>query len=116
LERALPIGFEFAGRAAWLDNRYKLLLLSREYREGNAGYVQDDFGEVNAPGTGARALARSIKGLLQGNYRLFDLVADPEETNDIARLHPAVVWRMAVELQEWRDSVKRSANGADYTN
>lgn len=45
---------------------------------------------------------------------LFDLMADPRETKDIAAQHPDVVKRMTEELHAWQRSVERSLSGADY--
>lgn len=48
------------------------------------------------------------------NIELYDLLADPRETNNIADEHPDLVRRMMVELHEWQRSVERSLSGADY--
>jgi len=45
---------------------------------------------------------------------LYDLLADPKETTDIAAQHPDVVQRMAAQLHEWQRSVELSLTGADY--
>ncbi len=45
---------------------------------------------------------------------LFDLVADPKETKDIAAENPDVVKRMQTALETWQRSVERSLSGADY--
>lgn len=45
---------------------------------------------------------------------LFDLLADPKETKNIAASHPDVVKRMTEQLHEWQRSVERSLSGADY--
>ena len=45
---------------------------------------------------------------------LFDLLADPKETKNIAAGHPDVVKRMTDQLHEWQRSVERSLTGADY--
>jgi arylsulfatase A-like enzyme len=75
---------DFGGDAAWTDNRYKLLL-----------------GESRRDKRGQRT-------------ELFDLLADPKETKDIAAAHPDIVRRMTDELQGWQRSVERSLSGADY--
>ncbi|MES2693793.1 MAG: sulfatase-like hydrolase/transferase [Verrucomicrobiota bacterium] len=46
---------------------------------------------------------------------LFDLLADPKETNDIAAENPEIVKRMTTQLHDWQRSVERSLTGADYT-
>jgi len=45
---------------------------------------------------------------------LFDLIADPHETTDVAAQHPADVARMLAALEAWKASVMRSYNGKDY--
>jgi len=75
---------DFGGEAAWTDNRYKLVV-----------------GESRRAKTGPRA-------------ELYDLLADPDETADLAAQHPAVVRRMTDELHAWQRSVERSLSGADY--
>lgn len=45
---------------------------------------------------------------------LYDLLADPRETTDVAADHPQVVQRMTAQLHEWQRSVERSLTGADY--
>ncbi|HUT95303.1 MAG TPA: sulfatase-like hydrolase/transferase [Thermoguttaceae bacterium] len=45
---------------------------------------------------------------------LFDLVADPKETTNIAEEHPDVVERMRGQLHQWQRSVEQSLTGADY--
>jgi len=45
---------------------------------------------------------------------LFDLLADPGETTDVAAQHRNVVQRMTEQLHTWQQSVERSLSGADY--
>ncbi len=45
---------------------------------------------------------------------LFDLLADPSESTDIATKHPDIVRRMTDQLHAWQRSVERSLSGADY--
>lgn len=75
---------DFGGEAAWTDNRYKLVA-----------------GESRRARSGPRV-------------ELYDLLADPTETTDIAAKHPDVVRRMTDQLQAWQRSVERSLSGADY--
>lgn len=49
-------------------------------------------------------------------YELYDIVADKEESHDLALKHPEIVERMAAELKAWQLSVERSLTGADYGN
>jgi hypothetical protein len=45
---------------------------------------------------------------------LYDLLADPKESDDVAARNPDVVERMTGQLHEWQRSVERSLTGADY--
>jgi arylsulfatase A-like enzyme len=47
-------------------------------------------------------------------YELYDIVADKEESHDLASEHPEIVKRMATELRAWQLSVEKSLTGADY--
>lgn len=76
---------DFGGEAAWTDNRYKLVW-GESRRSGRAG-----------PGA-----------------ELYDLLADPNETKDLAARHPEIVQRMTEQLHTWQKSVERSLSGADY--
>lgn len=75
---------DFGGEAAWTDNRYKL---------------------VTGEGRRAKSGPRT---------ELYDLIADPHETRDLAANHPDIVARMTRELHAWQRSVERSLSGADY--
>jgi arylsulfatase A-like enzyme len=45
---------------------------------------------------------------------LYDLIADPAETRDLAAEHPDIVERMLSELRPWQQSCSESAAGRDY--
>jgi arylsulfatase A-like enzyme len=47
-------------------------------------------------------------------YELYDIVADPGESNNIAASHPEVVATMKAAVDAWRRSCSRSAEGQDY--
>ena len=47
-------------------------------------------------------------------FKLFDLVADPSEKNDLAKAQPRLAKRLAGQLEEWRASCQVSAAGKDY--
>jgi hypothetical protein len=46
---------------------------------------------------------------------LFDLLADPSESNNLAKQFPERVETMKKSLEQFRDSCKRSLAGKDYT-
>ena len=46
---------------------------------------------------------------------LFDMVADPAESENLAAEHPAEAERLAGQLREWQQSVLDSLTGADYS-
>ncbi|MBM4025900.1 MAG: N-acetylgalactosamine 6-sulfate sulfatase [Planctomycetes bacterium] len=48
------------------------------------------------------------------SYALYDLVADPGETKDLAAEDPARVAAMKTKLDGWRESCQRSLAGRDY--
>jgi len=50
----------------------------------------------------------------QPKFKLFDLVADPSEKNDLAKTMPRLAKRLTGELAAWRASCKASAAGKDY--
>jgi arylsulfatase A-like enzyme len=52
--------------------------------------------------------------LAADHSELYDLVADPGETKDLAGEKPDLVKKMQAELQNWQLSVERSLTGADY--
>lgn len=85
-ERPQAIGFESGGQISWVENRYKLISPS-----------------------GAKK-----KQLKNATWELYDLVADPGETKNLASDHPEIVARMSKELTAWRESCKRSLAGEDY--
>ncbi len=48
-------------------------------------------------------------------FMLFDLIADPSETKDLAREKPEIVKAMKATLDKWRKSCKESLVGKDYS-
>ena len=105
MERPKPMGFwsyddtnqnitADSGPSAWIDNRYKLhkggeVMRSKRPNPWRAGVEPD-------------------------RWELYDLVADPAETTDIAAKHPQIVKRMRADLERWLASVLRSNSGKDY--
>lgn len=47
-------------------------------------------------------------------FKLFDLIADPAERNDLANAKPRLAKRLVEELGAWRASCQASAAGKDY--
>ncbi len=74
-ERACGIAFESRNQVALIEQRWKLIRTNKP------------------PADDPRA-----------GFALFDLVADPAESLDLAAEHPEVVERMTSELEAWRDS------------
>ncbi|MDE0622124.1 MAG: sulfatase-like hydrolase/transferase [Bryobacterales bacterium] len=50
-----------------------------------------------------------------GTRELFDIRADPAESNDLADRHPEEVARLEAHLHEWQESVLHSLSGGDYS-
>ena len=46
---------------------------------------------------------------------LYDLLADPAESKDVAAAHPEVVAALTAELDAWQESVLKSYRGEDYS-
>jgi len=105
-ERPKPMGFwsfddtvdsgiaADSGPSAWINGRYKL----HKGGQGRKSKKPDAWRAGVEPGT----------------WELYDLVADPNETTDIASKNPEIVTRMKAELESWLASVLRSNRGEDY--
>ncbi|MCA9189706.1 MAG: sulfatase-like hydrolase/transferase, partial [Planctomycetales bacterium] len=78
--RSRPIAFEFAGKSALIDNRFKLIRCPHGAKQGNTAILP----------TGT------------GQYELYDIIADPEESNDIAADHRDIVDHMSEQLARWQ--------------
>jgi arylsulfatase A-like enzyme len=102
-ERPVPIGFQFGGKLALTDNRYKLVY-----------YPEKQAKRRNRQNRAARRGAEPRGPDASRQYMLFDLVDDPAETTDLAADHPDVVRRMAATLEAWEASCRQSAEGEDY--
>ena len=74
-------------------------LMSRESLPGRAAWIRGRYKLHSIPAEGRR------------RFELYDLVADPGETEDLADFEPAVVSRLAAELEEWRRSAAADARG-----
>jgi len=51
----------------------------------------------------------------QAAFQLYDLAADPYETNDLAAQRPDRVTELTQWADDWQSSCERSRSGADYT-
>ena len=51
---------------------------------------------------------------VEDGYELYDIVADPGETEDLGGDRPEVVAEMKAALEAWQRSVERSLSGYDY--
>jgi len=85
-ERPRPLAFESSNQQCLIEKRWKLIKVGRRRRRGGGS----------------------------GKFELYDLLADPGETNDVAEDHPEVVARMTKTLAQWRESCAHSAAGGDY--
>ena len=83
--RIRPIGFQSAGTATWVEDRYKLVVSSSR-RNRKKQPAQSPSGKAE----------------------LYDLLADPAETKNLASSQPAIVKRMKAELEAWRASCRES--------
>ena len=75
----------FGGAAAWTDNRFKLVVTGGGKKKSSTPSAE-----------------------------LYDLLADPKETTNVAAKHPDIVKTMTTQLHDWQRSVERSLSGADY--
>lgn len=82
-------------------------LLQQQYdpeeRPGKAAWLDGSWKLHRIPGKGGAV-----------NYELYDLAADPTESENIAKAHPERVTQMTGALEEWQRSVIGSLNGEDY--
>jgi arylsulfatase A-like enzyme len=97
-DRGKPIGFQFSGKWAWNDNQYKLVYYPKRRNRKKKAANEDRPKDNATPET----------------IMLFDLIADPGETKNLAGEMPERVERMKRECKSWRDSCVRSAAGGDY--
>ena len=94
IERDAAIGFQTTGnRAAWMTDRFKL-------------HVRD----ADKPAKRERSDNGSAT---PERVELYDLLADPGETQNIAERSPAVVAEMQMALEAWRASCASDAAASD---
>ena len=91
-KRHRPIGFQSAGNATWNTEQFKLVV----------------------PGTKKKDNKSDSDTATQKTPELYDLIADPSESNNIASQHPEIVVQLNRELTDWQASCKKSDEGGDY--
>jgi arylsulfatase A-like enzyme len=94
IERPRPIGFQSDNQASLIDNRFKLVRIGMNTRPKG--------GKNKHPADKSKVM-------------LFDIIADPAESRDIANAHPHVLKTMAARLNAWQQSCNRSLGGSDYS-
>ena len=52
--------------------------------------------------------------ITKGEFELYDLKADRNETNNLVNTHPEFAAQMRQKLEDWNDSVEASVAGKDY--
>jgi len=88
-QRPQPIGFQSGAKLALIDNRYKIIATARG-RQKSGGKLDPHA------------------------FKLFDLLADAAEKNDLGASHPDIVRKMVGQLEAWRASCRLSESGKDY--
>jgi arylsulfatase A-like enzyme len=110
-ERPRPIGFEFDNMAVWMENRYKLVATLRVENSGAAKKgprrSSSETGVLSQPGD--EYIPRVVDTL-----HLYDIIADPQETRDLAKEQADRVQSMRAALEAWRQSCRDSVAGRDY--
>lgn len=106
--RPTPIAFDFGGRQALSDNRYKLVY----YPPNGKGRKKENQGKNGKEESPERAPATETSAL---KYQLYDLLEDPSESKDIASAHPEIYKTMTETLEAWVASCQRSKEGKDYS-
>ncbi|MFT5498595.1 MAG: hypothetical protein ACI9TH_004010, partial [Kiritimatiellia bacterium] len=86
-ERPRPIGFQSQGVTTLSDNRFKLVVSGGKGKKG-------------------KATADKVE--------LYDLLADPEEKDNLIAQHPEVAAGMQRQLKAWVASCAHSSEGEDY--
>jgi arylsulfatase A-like enzyme len=82
-----------------------------------------DLGERRKPIGFRYAAKRALVGdrykiltdnLQSGDFQLYDLIADQNETHNLSSEQPEIFARMKKQLLEWNDTVDSSFRGKDY--
>ncbi|MFC2087737.1 sulfatase-like hydrolase/transferase, partial [Bacteroidota bacterium] len=85
----------------------------------DAAVIKKHYPEDRFPGWAAWndwpwKLHRSEKESGEIDYKLFNLIEDPLEENDLSKIHTEHVTTMNSEMEKWQKSVLFSLNGKDY--
>ncbi len=109
----------FPGHAAWIDGDWKLHRIEREKRveggsDGKARRKTDGKTEGKKRRKNARRAGRGGNADREVIWELYDLAADPTESEDLAATQRDRVGAMRADLERWLESVVRSLNGEDY--
>ncbi len=88
-ERKKPMGFHWNGSGAWINGRYKLVVLDSSKNTKQGKKVKE-------------------------SQELFDLVADPTESRSIAEEKPAIFQKLMREYSQFSQSIDESILGRDY--
>ena len=91
-ERPRPIGFWHNGRAT----------MNRD--QGSAAWSDNRY----------KLHKFTVKNSTTPAYELYDLVADPRESRNLAADQPDITAKMKAELEAWQESVLTSLQGKDY--
>jgi len=106
--RDKPMGFHLHESQALINERYKLI---RPHTKGRIMRQYGGYAARDLPADEAtwKQLAPRGRG-----YELYDLLADPRETRNLAGEEPKVVAAMTREMEAMMASWQRSNQGADY--
>jgi len=104
------LGFHMAGQPEPIDGIDLLPLIDGRMDERPRPIAFESRSQIALVDNRWKLLTRD-KGK---SWMLFDLAADPAETNDLSATHPEIVARMKETLQAWRASCRASLAGKDY--
>ena len=82
----------------------------------NPAFTSDSFPGHSAWISGIWKLHRIENKQSEITWELYNLQADPKETNDVLAEHSKTVTRLQAELNHWLSSVVNSINGKDYAD
>ena len=104
------LGFTMTGRPEPLDGVSLMPLIEGRMTERPRPIAFESGGQI-------ALIDNRYKLITQGKgnaWMLFDLVADPSETKDLAAEKPEIARKMRATLDAWRASCKESLAGKDY--